>query len=99
MHGNLQEREDHVFMHLIESHKLNKGEKKLYLGVAGNLIAFACKLSFEKGFEGYVSFESKTKLIQHYQEILGASLLFGNIMVINSNAAIRLINQYFPKNS
>ncbi len=96
---SLQEREDHVFMHIIESHKLNKGEKKLYLGVAGNLIAFACKLSFEKGFEGYVSFESKTKLVQHYQESLGASLLFGNIMVINSNAAVRLIRQYFPKNS
>ena len=37
-------------MHLIESNKFNRGAKKVYLGVPGNLVAFACKYSFEKGY-------------------------------------------------
>ena len=100
LHGliSLQDKGDHIFMHLIESSQFNRGAKKVYLGVPGNLIAFACKLSFDKGFGGYVSFESKTKLIRHYQKTLGAELLFGNFMAIDTKAAIKLVNQYFPEN-
>lgn len=93
---SLQDRGDHMFMHVIESNKFNRGARKVYLGVPGNLVAFACKLSFEKGYDGYVSFESKTKLIEHYRETLGAHLLFDNIMAIDTIAAMRLFNQYFP---
>ena len=64
---SIEDRGDHIYMHLIESSKFNKGASKVYLGVAGNLIAFVCKLSFEKGYSGFVSFESKTKLVEHYQ--------------------------------
>jgi len=85
-------------MHLIESSKFNRGSRKVYLGVPGNLVAFACKLSIDKGYEGFVSFESKTKLINHYRQSLGARILFGNIMVIDNSTAIKLVNQYFPKN-
>jgi hypothetical protein len=60
---SLQDRGDHIFMPLIESNKFNRGAKKVYIGVPGNLVAFACKLSFDKGYAGYVSFESKTRLI------------------------------------
>lgn len=96
---SLQDRGDHIFMSLIESSKFNRGAKKLYLGIPGNLVAFACKLSFDKGYDGYVSFESKTKLIAHYQKTLGAHVLFGNIMAIDTRAATRLVDQYFPENS
>jgi hypothetical protein len=82
-------------MNLIESNQFNKGTGKLYLGVPGNLIAFACKLSFEKGYDGFISFESKTKLILHYQKTLGATVLYKNIMVINNASAKILINKYF----
>jgi hypothetical protein len=51
---------DHVYMHLIESAPFNKGKDKVYAGVPGNLVAFACKLSFQRGFEGYLSFLAKT---------------------------------------
>jgi hypothetical protein len=95
----LQDKGDHIFMHLIESNKFNRGTRKVYLGVPGNLVAFACKLSFDKGYDGYLSFESKTKLIGHYQKTLGADLLFDNIMAIDTEAAMKLIEQYFPKNS
>jgi len=94
---SLQDRGDHIFMSLIESSKFNRGDKKLYLGVPGNLVAFACKVSFDKGYGGYVSFESKTKLKDHYKKTLGAHFLFGNFMAINTKVAAKLIEQYFPK--
>ena len=37
---------DHVFMNLLESAPFNIGQAKLYEGVPGNLVAFACKVSF-----------------------------------------------------
>ena len=85
-------------MALIESSKFNRGTDKLYLGVPGNLVAFACKLSVDNGYAGYVSFESKTKLKEHYQKSLGAHVLFGNVMAIDTKAAHQLVNQYFPEN-
>jgi len=84
-------------MHLIESSKFNRGARKVYIGVPGNLVAYACRLSFEKGYDGYVSFESKTKLIEHYRQTLGAELLFGNIMAIDTKAAAKLVERYFPE--
>lgn len=92
---SLQDKGDHIYMHLIESSKFNRGTEKVYLGVPGNLVAFACKLSFDKGYQGIISFESKTKLIAHYERTLGANVLFRNIMAIDSKAAIKLIKQYF----
>jgi hypothetical protein len=53
---SLQDKGDHIFMHLIESNKFNRGAKKIYLGVPGNLVAFACQFSFDKGYGGYLSF-------------------------------------------
>jgi hypothetical protein len=94
---SLQDREDHIFMRLIESNKFNRGNKKIYLGVPGNLVAFACKISFEKGYGGYVSFESKSKLKEHYKKTLKAHFLFGNFMAIDSSAAAKLIELYFQK--
>ena len=85
-------------MHLIESIKFNKGAKKLYIGVPGNLVAFVCKISFEKGYGGFVSFESKTKLIDHYKESLGAFVIWGKMMAIDSLSALKLLEKYFPEN-
>jgi hypothetical protein len=52
IHGliSLTDKDDHIFMNLIENSKFNKGRNKLYKVVAGNLVAFACKLSFEKNY-------------------------------------------------
>jgi hypothetical protein len=85
---------DHVFVHLLENAKLNLGKNKIYLGVPGNLVAYACKISFEKGFEGNVVFVAKTKLIEHYQKTLGAFPI-GNRMIISTLAAQNLIKKYF----
>ena len=88
---------DHIYMHLIESAKFNKGKAKIYTGVPGNLVAFACKLSFEKGYEGYLAFDAKTALIKHYQETLFATHFRGTKMMIETQAANKLMNQYFKK--
>jgi hypothetical protein len=86
---------DNVFMHLIESAPFNIGKSKMYEGVSGNLVAFACRQSFLRGTEGYVSFRSKTKLIDHYSETLGAIHYGGHLMIINTDAALKLIEKYF----
>jgi len=88
---------DHVYMHLVESAPFNKGKTKIYAGVPGNLVAFACKLSFQRGHDGNVSFFSKTQLVQHYIDTLGALHFGGRVMIIDTNAALKLLNKYFPK--
>lgn len=92
---SIEIRSDHVYMHLVESAPFNKGKSKVYAGVPGNLVAFACRLSFQRGFEGNVSFVSKTQLIDHYIKTLGAMHFGGHIMIIDTQAALRLINKYF----
>jgi len=92
---SLEVKSDHVFMHLVESAPFNKGKTKLYSGVPGNLVAFACKLSFQRGHEGNVAFISKSQLIDHYTESLGALHVGGRLMIIDSAAALNLINRYF----
>ncbi len=94
---SLEVKSDHVYMHLVENAPFNKGKNKIYAGVPGNLVAFACKLSFQRGNEGNVSFFSKTQLVQHYIDTLGATHFGGRIMIIDTNAALKLINKYFSK--
>jgi hypothetical protein len=87
---------DHLFMNLIESARFNKGRNKMYRGVAGNLVAFVCKRSFEKGYDGIVSFVAKTQLIAHYQATLGAKVFGGQgRMFIDTKEALQLVKQYY----
>jgi hypothetical protein len=92
---SLEIKSDHIYMHLVESAPFNKGKTKVYSGVPGNLVAFACRLSFQRGFEGNVSFISKTQLIEHYTQSLGAIHFGGRLMIIETKAALKLIDKYF----
>ncbi|MDR2680874.1 MAG: hypothetical protein LBC47_08720 [Tannerella sp.] len=92
---SLEVKTDHIYMHLIESASFNCGKDKVYLGVPGNLVAYACKISFDHGFDGYVAFDAKTALIRHYQETLYATHFTGTKMYIETPAALRLVKQYF----
>lgn len=82
-------------MNLLESASFNIGKNKLYEGVAGNLVAFSCKVSFQKGLEGYVAFVAKTRLIKHYEETLGAYHFKNQRMIIKTEQAKRLVEKYF----
>lgn len=92
---SLEVKQDHVYMHLVESAPFNKGKIKMYSGVPGNLVAYACKLSFQRGHEGNVSFLSKNQLIEHYQNSFGAKHFGGRVMIIETPSALKLINKYF----
>ena len=92
---SIEDKKDHFFMHLIESSKFNRGEGKVYLGVPGNLVAFACKISVDKGYEGFLAFDAKTSLIKHYEQSLHATHFRGLRMFIETSAALKLISQYF----
>ena len=92
---SLEIKSDHVYMHLVESAPFNKGRTKIYSGVPGNLVAFACRLSFQRGHEGNVAFISKTQLIDHYIQSLGATHIGGRLMIIETTAALKLIDKYF----
>jgi hypothetical protein len=92
---SFERREKHIFMTLIESSPFNRGKNKKYLGVCGNLTAYGCKVSMECGFDGVVSFQSKTSLISHYEKTLGAVHLGGGRMAIFEDSAKNLIDNYF----
>ena len=67
----------------------------MFNGVAANLVAFSCKCSFDRGYEGFVAFDVKTVLIKHYEETLKAEHFGGRRMIIYPPAAAKLVNQYF----
>lgn len=92
---SLEIKSDHVFVHLLESAPFNVGKNKVYKGVAGNLVAYACKLSLEYGHMGTVSLTSKTSLINHYVKTLGAVHVGARIMIIETESALYLIKKYF----
>ncbi len=89
------DKNDHIFMNLVETAPHNYGKNKIYEGVLGNLVAFACKHSFDLGYEGYVAFEPKTQLIEHYKKTLNAKILTYRTMVIEHKEAKVLIEKYF----
>ena len=94
--ASISDYNDHYYLHLVESAPFNLGKNKLYEGVPGNLFAFTCKTSWDKGYQGFVSFTSKTKLIEHYEESLKATHVGGQKMVIFPREALNLIKKYYP---
>jgi len=92
---SIRKEPDHIFMNLLESAPFNIGRSKLYEGVAGNLVAYACKLSFQFECDGFVTFTAKTKLINHYEETLGAYHFGGHRMIIATEPSKKLVEKYF----
>ncbi|MBK8627272.1 MAG: hypothetical protein IPN86_17405 [Saprospiraceae bacterium] len=97
IHGlvSLKLEEDHVFVSIIENAPFNIGKTKLYKGVPANLFAYACKVSWDFGNQGAVAFVSKTRLLEHYEQSLGAVHLGNSRMVILPMDALNLIRRYF----
>lgn len=86
---------DHIYMNLLESAPFNLGRNKIYEGVPGNLVAYACKASFQNGFDGFVSFDAKTSLIEHHKKSLGANHVGGQLMIIPTHISQNLVDKYF----
>ena len=73
----------------------NHLKSKEYMGVGGHLFAEVARISFEKGYDGYVSFLAKTSLIEHYKKTLGAKQLSYIEMYIDDEAARKLVKKYY----
>ncbi len=88
-----------TFVDVVESAPHNRGKNKKFSGVGAHLFAIACKLSFEVGNDGYVSFLAKTNLVNHYTETLGATSISGDgrKMVITTKSSIKLVEKYFKE--
>ena len=85
----------YYFIPLIETAPHNFGRSKFYYGAPANMVAFVCKLSFEAGFDGVVSFTPKSRLIRHYKTSLGAVLINKIDMAIYTKDARILVNSYY----
>ena len=86
-----------LYMNNVEVAPHNYGRQGKYENVAGCLIAFACKKSFELGkghYLGFLSFDSKTELISLYQEKYGATWAMGQKMFIDPVNGKALIEKY-----
>lgn len=92
---SLIDQKDNIYVSLVENAPYNIGANKVYEGVAGNLFAFACKVAFEQGYEGYISFHAKTELVEHYMKSLGAKRINGQLMYVDTREASILVNRYF----
>lgn len=55
-----------IEIELLEVCYENVGVQKIFEGISGCLIAFACRESFKRGHDGFVLLTPKTVLIEHY---------------------------------
>lgn len=86
-----------LYMNNLEVAPHNYGSKGRYENVAGSLIAFACKKSFELGkgpYLGFLSFDSKPQLISLYQEKYAATLAMVQKMYIDPENGKKLMKKY-----
>jgi len=88
---------DMLIMDVIEiaPHNFSSSNKKFDY-VAGCLIAFACRESFkiEGNYKGFLTFTSKTNLIEWYKKKYGATQALGQRMYIEDSIGIKLIEEY-----
>ena len=86
-----------LYMNDIEVAPHNYGSGGSYENVAGCLLAFACYKSFELGkghYLGYLSFDSKTRLIELYEKKFGATSAMGQKMFFDPVAGKKLMKKY-----
>jgi len=98
IHGlkSFQIEPDHILVRLVESHPTNVGKTKRFVGVPGNLFAYAAKVAFERGRDGFVCFIAKTVLIEHYKSTLKAIQIgTSQRMYLEPSASRELVNRYF----
>lgn len=87
-----------VYVNIAESAPHNLGKGKKYSGVGGHLFAIAAKISYDKGYGGFLFMDAKnTELVEHYRNTLGAVLIgrpHPYRMFVDEENAIKLLNTY-----
>lgn len=82
-----------IHINLIESAKSQRGKIKTIKNIPGCLIAMSCKLSFSKGYDGFVSLVPKTKLVNYYHQTYGF-IGVGTQMAVFEQTAQLIIEKY-----
>jgi hypothetical protein len=82
-----------IHIQLLEVSNENMGKNKKIDRIAGCLMGFACAISFEKNYFGFVSLTPKTVLISHYMEKYGFMQFGRQLGSITQNSEI-LKNKY-----
>ena len=77
----------------METNRINKAPLSLHNGVGKAIIALCCCISFDLGFDGYITFEAKNRLMPYYQRY-GAKHIAGLRMGIETFEAQKLIDFY-----
>jgi hypothetical protein len=72
----------------------NRGKSAIYTGLGKAMVALCCKISFDNGMDGFISFESKGRLTAYYSR-MGAKNLTHTRMYIDEVKARKLVEQYF----
>lgn len=86
-----------LYMNAIEIAPQNYGSAGRLENVAGCLLGFACYKSFEIGKEhylGFLTFDSKTRLIKLYETKYGATRAMGQKMFFSPAAGKKLMRKY-----
>lgn len=85
-----------IEINTLELSKNNVGQNKTYDRIAGILISYVCKISFQYGFFGFVSLVPKTLLIDHYKQKYGFEQ-YGRQLAIDFDRSEYLIEEYLEK--
>ncbi len=86
--------ERRIHLNLIEVGLKNRGKNKEIKNIAGRLIAFACKIAFDRDYWGFVSLKPKTRLIDLYQDKYGFRQ-YGRLLGVEQAASRELIIKYW----
>ncbi len=78
----------------MEKNKINKSPLLIHSGLGKCMIALCCKISIDMGFDGYITFESKNRLMPYYSRY-GAKRTSGLRMFIDNVGAKKLVENYF----
>lgn len=82
-----------IHINLVEVIKSQVGRIKALDNIAGCLIAYACTLAFKRGYDGFVSLQPKTRLIDHYQDKYGFRQ-YGRLLAVEYESSKQLIDKY-----
>jgi len=86
--------EKRIEIRLLASSAENIGRSKIYKGIAGCLIAFACRLAVIRyGVEACVSLVPKTELIGHYMRKYYMQYA-GRHLYLDGNNLIKIMEEY-----
>ena len=82
-----------IHIDLVKSSVANQGKNKQYDFIAGCQIAFAVSLTYEYGYNGFVSLDPKLKLVDLYKKKYGFEE-FGYQMISQGENSKLLVDKY-----